>query len=719
MKREKRNSLLIGAALAFCISFGGIAGIITGFSLNLTDGSAASRFYTVPASLTTVVVFSAVFSAASAVAFSFRRGGWFLMGASALLLGYLWRIGILEVSVEAALNRITYVYNLAYRCGVVKWTDALSPDISPDVGFCVMAAVPALLTAWTVCRRKNAIVSVLCGCVMLGVCLVVTDTVPAMWCLFLLLTGLILLILTNTVRRQCAADGNRLTALMLVPAVLYMSLLFGAVPQEGYEPKTDGMQQAMVEWFQSFSWGKLINVGLTGDSIGPVDLTAVGPKTNYQYAVMDVTADKGGMLYLRGQSLDVYDGTSWNASDVSSDVDGGWPKKNCQSVGSVRIVTRSSLPIKYFPYYPAGSHWPADGSMKDGAVSNPYRQREYSFQQMEITGLTGVSMSAQRREQCLQLPYDTMIRATSYLQEIDMRGNSKRDIATRIGKYVAGAARYDLNTDRMPTDENDFAMWFLQEADSGYCVHFASAAAVLLRAAGIPARYVSGYVIKATPGETVTVTENRAHAWVEYYISGEGWTVLDPTPSSWYEDAEDTTAPTVTTEPSTEPTDPGTEPSSRPTLPGTEPTEPSQQPTEPSQEPTEPSENMGGDNGHLKIDLSWLWTVLKWLGILVGICLVVAGQFVLRQRLRSKRMHAGHPNQRALARWRMVLRMSRLIKEEPPEELYELAEKAKFSQHTLTVGERMEFDRYLDHADARLKELPWFRRWLIRLIWAV
>jgi hypothetical protein len=82
-------------------------------------------------------------------------------------------------------------------------------------------------------------------------------------------------------------------------------------------------------------------------------------------------------------------------------------------------------------------------------------------------------------------------------------------------------------------------------------------------------------------------------------------------------------------------------------------------------------------------------------------------------------MHTGHPNQRALARWRMALRMSRLIKEQPPEELLELAEKARFSQHTLTVGERLKFDRYLDHAQEQLKKMRWYKRLLIRLIWAV
>ena len=713
MKREKLYSLITGAVLAFCISFGGVAGIITGFSLGGTDASLASNFYNVPADITAIAVFCLVFSVAAAIAFSCRRGGWVLLGAMALSGGYLWRAGILETSVEAVLYRITYVYNLAYRCGVLKWTGAFVPNISPNVGLCVLAALPALLTAWTICRRKSAILPVLCGCVVLGTCFVVTDTVPSVWCLFLLLTGLILLILTNTVRRQCAADGNRLTAIMLVPAVLYMSLLFGAVPQEGYESKADELQQKVVDWFRSFLAGDWFDTGLSGDSLGSVDLSTLGPRINYKYAVMDVTADQGGILYLRGQSLDIYDGISWRPSDASTGKDSGWPTSNCVAVGDVKLVTRSGMPVKYFPYYPGGSHWPAGGSLKDGGVSNPYRQREYSFRQMEITGATNAVLSEEMRKQCLLLPHDTSIQAASHLNNIGyFVGQSERGIAQLVAEYVSSAARYDLNTSRMPSGETDFAMWFLQDSDTGYCIHFASAAAVLLRAAGVPARYVSGYVIKVRPGETATVTENRAHAWVEYFVPGEGWVVLDPTPADWYEEPEDVTDPPAPTEPSTEPTDPGTEPETRPT-------QPDDQPTEPSQEPTTPEGNFGGDNSQMKIDLSWLWVILKWLGILFAVCFVVVGQFILRQRLRSKRMHTGHPNQRALARWRMVLRMTRLIKEQPPEELYELAEKARFSQHTLTVGERLEFDRYLDHAQEQLKKMHWCKRLLIRLLWAV
>ncbi len=709
MKHEKRISCLIAAVLAFCISFGCAAGIITGFSLNVTDGSVAVDFYTEPADLLTVMAFCAVFSVVAAIAFSFRWGGLVLMGILAFLLGYLWRIDVLEESVEAILYRLTYIYHQAYHCGIATWTDAYSPEVSPNLGLCIFAGIAVLVTAWTVCRRKSAIPAAIYSCALLGLCLVVTDTVPAAWCLFLLLVSLVLLILTNTVRRQNALDGNRLTALMLVPVLLFVSVLFWAVPSAGYESKVTDFQKLLAEWFQGQSSGDLIDSGFTGTALGAVNLSTVGPKIERYYPVMDVIAAEDGMLYLRGESLDAYDGKFWDASKASAGQDSGWPVQNTSVVGTVSISTRIGRPVKYFPYYSSGAHWPEDGVLNAGSIRNPHRQREYAFSQMKITGATGVQLSQELRQQCLELPDGTVSFAKRVLEQIgNMAGKTNQDIAQAVGKYVSESAQYDLNTDRMPSHADDFAVWFLQESDSGYCIHFASAAAVLLRAAGVPARYVSGYVVKAKAGVSVTVTENKAHAWVEYFVPERGWTVLDPTPASWYDDSDDIILPPSATDPSTEPTDPGTTPNS-------DPTEPGGRPTEPSQEPTPPNEN----NWHIKVDLSWLWPVLRWLGILFGICFAIGGQYLLRIRLRHRRMHTGHPNMRALTRWRAVVSMSRILKEEPPEELFELAEKAKFSQHTITVAERMEFDRYLNQADAALSQKPWLKRWLIRLLWAV
>ncbi len=710
MNRDKCLTCLNAAGLAIAISLGGMACILTGMDMDVTESG-----------LMAIVLFCAVFSVVAALSFSFRRGSLILLGLTALLAGYLWRTGALELSVEALLYRISYIYDRAYRTGVIKWRTADPMVSSPVLGLCALAAVSIFLTVRTVCRSKRSLLAVTAGFLPLGVCLVATDTVPAAWCLFLLLAGLVLLILTNTVRRMNGADGNRLTALLLVPVMLFMLLMFWAVPRTGYVARPDDLQQDIIAWFQELNINELFSWNISGNGsgfrAGSVNLKTLGPKTLRNYAVMDVTGAQNGMLYLRGQSLDTYSGKVWSASEISTGKDSGWPTSGMEKIGTVKISTRSGQNVKFFPYYPGSGDSPAELVLKEGRLDNPFLQKEYSFTQMQppADAQGEYLLSAQVREQCLQLPQSTLVAARKLLSNRigDVTGMKDEKIAQLIGDYVRNCARYDLDTQAMPSYENDFAIWFLNSGETGYCVHFATAATVLLRAAGIPARYASGYAVNAAAGEEVTVTANLAHAWVEYFDPGVGWRVLDPTPAGWYETPEDpTTQPPETTKPSET-----TLPPSASTQP---PTRPDSRPSEPSTEPTLPAEDsQGGEQTAPKADIRWLWTVLQWCGILLTVLAVLAVQYLLRLRVRNKRMHTGPVNLRALARWRSVLTVSRILKKQPPERLLELAEKARFSQHELTVPERMEFDRYLDEADRELSQKPWLKQWLIRLFWAI
>lgn len=84
---------------------------------------------------------------------------------------------------------------------------------------------------------------------------------------------------------------------------------------------------------------------------------------------------------------------------------------------------------------------------------------------------------------------------------------------------------------------DDFIFDFLQMSQTGYSVHFASAAVMMFRYYGIPARYVEGYLITPedaqmmTAGEPYDVDDTHAHAWVEYYQDGVGWLPFETTPS--------------------------------------------------------------------------------------------------------------------------------------------------------------------------------------------
>jgi hypothetical protein len=103
-----------------------------------------------------------------------------------------------------------------------------------------------------------------------------------------------------------------------------------------------------------------------------------------------------------------------------------------------------------------------------------------------------------------------------------------------IHKWLRDYCEYEINIDEKPSDK-DFALYFLNESRAGFCQHFATASTLLCRAAGIPARYVTGFIIPESDYEeaingVVSVSDSRAHAWTEIYVDGYGWLPVDFTP---------------------------------------------------------------------------------------------------------------------------------------------------------------------------------------------
>lgn len=103
--------------------------------------------------------------------------------------------------------------------------------------------------------------------------------------------------------------------------------------------------------------------------------------------------------------------------------------------------------------------------------------------------------------------------------------------------YLLTEAYTDSNKLDSDWDGSDFIYEFLEVTKKGYSVHFASAATMMFRYYGIPARYVEGYLITPEDRDSMTadtpypLDETHAHAWVEYYQDGVGWLPFETTPS--------------------------------------------------------------------------------------------------------------------------------------------------------------------------------------------
>lgn len=99
------------------------------------------------------------------------------------------------------------------------------------------------------------------------------------------------------------------------------------------------------------------------------------------------------------------------------------------------------------------------------------------------------------------------------------------DRATAIMDYLRSNMRYTLEAEYPPRGR-DFVSHFLLDTRQGYCSYYATAMAVMGRIAGLPTRYVEGFL--ARPGRE-TLTGEDAHAWAEVYFRGVGWIPFDAT----------------------------------------------------------------------------------------------------------------------------------------------------------------------------------------------
>jgi len=116
-------------------------------------------------------------------------------------------------------------------------------------------------------------------------------------------------------------------------------------------------------------------------------------------------------------------------------------------------------------------------------------------------------------------------------RETAAAGASPYDRALALQSWLSRSFRYTLDVEDQPADR-DFVTSFLLETKEGYCTYFASAMTVLCRMAGLPARYVEGYLAEPDESGQAVVTGLNGHAWTEVYFKGFGWLTFDATPKT-------------------------------------------------------------------------------------------------------------------------------------------------------------------------------------------
>ena len=115
--------------------------------------------------------------------------------------------------------------------------------------------------------------------------------------------------------------------------------------------------------------------------------------------------------------------------------------------------------------------------------------------------------------------------------DLSAGASSQFDIVARVQKYLQ-SSRFRYTTD-VPAAGGQPLIDFLLTTHEGYCQHFAGAAALLLRLAGVPTRVVVGFATGEKTGDgQYRVRDEDAHAWIEVYFTGYGWVAFNPTPAA-------------------------------------------------------------------------------------------------------------------------------------------------------------------------------------------
>ncbi len=356
-------------------------------------------------------------------------------------------------------------------------------------------------------------------------------------------------------------------ATFLLPATVYNSVVPASAAREASEAGVSNLVQFGL--MSLFGRGRT-GAGISGGRLSRGAAVMPGYETDL---IVRYTPYSYEPVYLKAFTGRDYEGMSWTRADDEGADDGRMSAtmesrrktyaeasyRQGRGVMSVERAGASKL-YEYRPYYTGFAGYDAvwTKDTKDAAAIQYYYYPAdgwvYDFYAEDL-------IAAEVDDAYLFVP-DACRKAVQRVCDTAGFQGTAEEIAAQIGSYFQDNYSYTLRPGWYYGNP-DYISHFLLESRRGYCSHFASAAVMLFRNMGIPARFAEGYAFSysnvvengilvegeayedyydgyAPLGETALVEmeipDAYAHAWVEIYVDGKGWIVADPTPSSTDED---------------------------------------------------------------------------------------------------------------------------------------------------------------------------------------
>lgn len=390
-----------------------------------------------------------------------------------------------------------------------------------------------------------------------------------------------------TTQKTTAAGMMLVCAVLFLPALALRPVL--ALPLDALQPVTERARVAAlgaaIEWLPKISGGALnFHVSAAAGGVEDGSLTqSDGLALQGLEDLLVMTDEKPTeTVYLRGFIGAEYDGHSWQPADA---------EQFDNAAASWKTDGDSRLAIANLPFLRAAYDGAAPQQMTvqrlhaddtytfapynayfndyyrlngDGAAAGQTAQDDmfYYFPRGEAKTLLAARADADpsvldRLESAYAAYAESRYLATpdgadyGTLQEFCNAAEKEHKltgdadaIRTFVRSYLNEHCTYTGDSPQ-PADGADPVLYFLNESHAGSSTQFASAAVVLCRMLGLPARYVVGYAAsqslfaESDGGWQAVLQDDNAHAWAEVYLAGQGWTPLETTPGMLSELTED------------------------------------------------------------------------------------------------------------------------------------------------------------------------------------
>lgn len=450
-------------------------------------------------------------------------------------------------------------------------TAAFSVSRDPAVFLCLLAVVCGLWSA-DYAQRHTTAAFALSGSLLAAMVLLFAPVLSGLWLLIAALT-LLLIYALHFGGGAAAGTWMRTAALMAL-----CTLLLG-----GLWDKPAALDRAL-HWadtqIQQMRYGDNRCVSLPGG-----DLRSVGPRSTADDVCLLVTMQQPASYYLRGFVGDVYADSRWDTLDntdryPAADAFYWLHADSYYAQAQIAAAAAQVLPeltetsntlyaenvglcsqYLYAPYE----------LLPDDKALDPCTIAESSLLAPGLRGTRQYTLStagelvaqyqrinaALAQQDCAFLDSEAAYNAFAYQHYTQLPADIRSYLTDKLGAYtVEDGGHFDVQSAKQNilyylntyiqyeesdiaavAEGADFILTFLDGTQKGYDVHYASAAAMMFRYYGIPARYVEGFLITkedartAQAGQPLTIDGTHAHAWVEYYQDGVGWLPFEVTPA--------------------------------------------------------------------------------------------------------------------------------------------------------------------------------------------